>query len=240
MGLRRARWPVLSGAWLSVALLAGCASTGRPGTAGPPAGLAGADGSEPRRSLYRIGYQGPEGSGSLRLALFDLGSAGYQARASDTFGRGLWSLELAAETSIFVDHRRRLYCPSGRLMRIPELALGSLPLERLPDVLEGRLPADPAPTSSDPTDFVDPEGRRWTATRREGELASWTLWSEDRPLLWWRRDGGGGILSHREGAQFRWRRTVGERMADAPPALVIPESYDLAECADLTAGASLP
>jgi len=53
--------------------------------------------------------------------------------------------------------------------------------------------------------------------------------------LWWQRRDHGGVLSHRDGAQFRWRRSVTEPLSEAPPALAIPAGYVTADCAELSA-----
>lgn len=171
----------------------------------------------------------------MRLALLDTGPAAYQARASDAFGRGLWSLELAGPRATFVDHRQRLFCVTEEDLRLPELALGSLSLDRLPTLLDGAIPATPRGAGDDPGDFVDVEGRRWTARWENGVLEAWTLWRGDRPLLWWQHREEGGMLSHRDGAQLRWRRSVTEPLGEAPPPLALPAGYLAADCDDLTA-----
>ena len=242
---RAGRWRAF--AWMAVALAAmGCASTARPPIGGAGAGEAAAGapqtdggGGAGERRLYRIAYQGPEGSGSLRLALFVVTPGRYQARASDTFGRALWGLELAGGGAVFIDHRRRELCIGRDELRIPELALATLPLDRLPELLAGTLPSSPARAGADPTDFVDAGGRRWTSRSADGGggLDAWTLWEEERPLLWWSRRDSGGVLSHRDGAQFRWRRTVAESLASPPPALAVPDGYRQIACSELTLAA---
>lgn len=230
--------------WLAAFGLSGCVTTaGRPSAAPVPhpGDLAPeAVEGEGRRQLFRVGYQGPGGSGSLRLALLESGPAFYQAKASDAFGRGLWSLALAGNLATFVDHRQRRYCVTEQELRIPELALGSLALDRLPVVLAGEIPAAARRTGDDPGDFVDVEGRRWTARREQDVLQAWTLWQDGRPLLWWQRREQGGMLSHRDGAQFRWRRSVVEPLPEAPPALAIPTEYLAVDCQDLSAPPETP
>ena len=222
----------------SVLLVTGCvhlrwAPAPDPATASSVAGTTSSP--PPARRLFRVGYQGPEGSGSLRLALLVETRERYQARASDTFGRGLWSLELESGSVRFLDHRRREHCLTEREVRIPELALSTLPIDRLPDVLTGRLPAEPAAAGSgtQPADFHDREGRRWTASYTGGTLETWTLWSQGEPLLWWQRQERGGLLSHRQGSQLRWRQTVEEPLGQGLATLEVPPRYRAVECATL-------
>ena len=134
----------------------------------------------------------------------------------------------------FVEHRQRRYCVADSDLRIPELALGSLDLDRLPAVLAGEMPASPAHHGSDPSDFVDDQGRRWTSERVDGSLDAWTQWRQGRPLLWWKRRAPGGVLSHLDGAQFRWRRSVVEPLAGRPPELEVPAGYLRAGCDELS------
>ncbi len=168
----------------------------------------------------------------------------YQVRASDPFGRNLWSLELRAGRVRFVDHRLREHCETGREVRIPEIALTPLPIDRLPDLLEGRVPASPADPSAvgpdpgsvaRPEDFRDPEGRRWTARYAGPEAQAWTLWEDEEPFLWWQRQDRGGVLSHRAGSQFRWRRAVSEALSGEIDPLEAPPAYSLVECQGLVA-----
>lgn len=221
-----------------VALGLGGCTAGLRGPAPPAAGKgAGAESvaaaGEGRRELYRVGYQGPSGGGSLRLALLVAAEEGYQARASDGFGRALWSLEVSADRATLVDHRQRRYCVSDGELEIPELALGALPLERLPAVLAGELPAEPRRPADDRGDFVDAAGRRWTSSVAGDRVEAWTLWREGRPLVWWKRSEPGAVLSHRDGAQLRWRRSVAEALEAPLAALVVPAEYTAAGCEEL-------
>ena len=67
---------------------------------------------------------------------------------------------------------------------------------------------------------------------KEDGAASWTLWADGRPLLWWGRQPAGGILSHREGAQFRWRETVAEPLSGDLRELTVPPDYRRGACDD--------
>ncbi len=189
-------------------------------------------------------FEGPEGEGSLRLVLRSAAPDRFQLSAADTLGRALWALEVAGTGSLLVDHRRELFCTGAAEVRLPQAALAPLPLATLPEVLLGRLPVRPEDAvggpggdpgaSAEPAaaelDFRDRAGRRWTARLEAGAPASWTLWEGGRPVLWWRRDGDGGILSQREGSQFRWRPVVREALAGGLERLEAPAEYAAGGC----------
>jgi hypothetical protein len=182
--------------------------------------------------LYRVRYEGPGGGGGLRLVLRVAAADRFSIAASDPFGRAVWSLSLAASETLVVDHRRAEYCTTGADVRVPEAALAPLPVGMLPSVLLGRLPVSPgASESADELELIDREGRRWTARFVGGELASWTLWDDSSPSLWWLAQGrGGGVLSHRGGSQFRWRETAAEPLAAGAEVLEPPAGYSLVDC----------
>ncbi len=135
---------------------------------------------------------------------------------------------------LIVDHRARTFCSTRERPRIPEVILATLPPEVLPRVLRGALPVEPpgGVGGAEELDFTDGDGNRWTATLDGGEVASWTLWENAAPAVWWSRQPRGGILSHRDGAQFRWRLTVAEPLADPDLTLEVPAGYLPADCDD--------
>ena len=196
----------------------------------PHGGIAEAVGPSPAQTLYRVRYDGAEGDGRLRLVLRQVGPERFQLRAADTFGRAVWALDYAGDEVLLLDHRNKRACVAGRELRVPELALRSLPLPAVARVLAGRTPLA-APAGADPADWTDAAGQRWTA-RWEGELlAAWTLWQGGEPRLWWSRQTDGGILSHRDGSQFRWRRTAREKMSPSSyRRLEAPAAYERGEC----------
>lgn len=162
--------------------------------------------------IFRVRYQGPGAGGGLRLVLRIAAAESFSLAASDTFGRAVWSLRFVDGTTTIADHRRQERCETGADVRVPEAALAPLPVDRIPLVLLGQLPflADP---SLEKIDVRDVAGRRWTAKLEGGRPASWTLWSVDRPSLWWLAQPKGGILSHPGGSQFRWREGPSEPLA---------------------------
>ncbi len=193
------------------------------------------------RRLFRVQYDGPEGSGSMRMVMRLERAARFQMTASDLFGRTLWSLDASEEGLLLIHHRRRVYCRTQDGLHLPEVALSPLPVDALPSVFLGYLPAAPGAATWDldgGIDFVDRGGHRWTARTQGGILAAWTLWSEDSPLLWWTRQKAGGILSHRLGRQFRWREVAKEALDGDLERLRIPDGLSQEPCAD--AGGSRP
>ncbi len=230
--MRARAWLVACGA----ALAAGCTALPAPRPVPPPAAGTPANpaAAEARQRLYRVQYDGPAGHGGLRLVLRLAAPERFQIAASDSLGRAVWSLDHAPGTAALVDHRERLYCVTDSDLRMPEVALAPLPLTALPRVLAGRLPVPP-PAGTDPAepDWRDGQGRRWTARLEESEPASWTLWEEGEPRLWWLRQPRGGILSHRDGSQFRWRGVVDEPLAGGSlTPFTPPDGYERGACVD--------
>jgi len=187
------------------------------------------------QSLFRLQYQGPEGSGSLRLVLQLVGSERYRIETKDRFGRSLWRLDVASERATLLDDRARIFCTSSEGVRIPEVALDSLPLEALPAILLARLPGDLEPLGGG--EFRDRAQRRWTASGSGAEVLAWTFWDAGEPKLWWTREnGGGGVLSHRAGSQLRWKRVAGEPLSAPVAPLVMQSGYREIACASWPGG----
>ena len=132
----------------------------------------------------------------------------------------------------FVDHHQKVYCVSEEEIRLGEVTLEMFSMTAIPRLLLGRLPVDLEddllPLGS--TESRDEQGRRWSIRTEEDGMAAWTLWVEDVPTLWWTRQPKGGILSHRDGSQFRWRQVVEEPMGGEWISLEPPESYPQVSC----------
>ena len=79
-------------------------------------------------------------------------------------------------------------------------------------------------------EFRSGDGRRWTARYESGVLATWILWREERPLVWWKQEADGGVLSHRDGAQALWKRVALERDVGPLGRLQIPTDYGQTRC----------
>jgi hypothetical protein len=185
------------------------------------------------QNLFRVRYGGPKGAGGLRLILRLDTIDRFQLVASDVLGRAVWSMELYDQQVLLVDHSAKTYCVAGMELALPEVVLDPLPVRSLPSVLLGYLPvavsADSV-TGDARFDFTDPDNRRWTGSFEAGKPSSWMLWEEEQQVLWWTRQDKGGILSHRQGVQFRWRTVVREPLESTFERLAVPESYTRAAC----------
>ncbi len=186
------------------------------------------------QSLFRVHYQGPDGSGAFRLVLKLESAERYLIETKDRFGRGLWRIEADGSGTVLVDDRRKIFCASEDGIRIPEITLESLPLEELPAILLGRLPGDLESVAGD-GEYRDRNGRRWTVittlTASGPEPSGWTLWENGEPWLWWHGEAAGeGMLSHRAGTQLRWKRVAGEPLSGEIAPLVLTPKYESVAC----------
>jgi hypothetical protein len=172
-----------------------------------------------KQYLFQVRYSGPEGEGSLRLVLRLLEPESYQLMAADTLGRARWSLQ-------------KTYCEGGDDLRLGEQSLVLLPVSVLPRLLLNELPmaASDIESVEGSAEFRQSDERRWSIRREGGELSAWTLWISEEPTLWWTRHGKGGILSHRDGSQFRWRLVVVEPLAIGLSDLAVPTDYLQIRC----------
>jgi len=125
-----------------------------------------------------------------------------------------------------------VFCRASEV-RLPDPVLAAMPWQSLPRVLLGYLPTKPARIerrTTDEIDFRGEDGRRWTSRLTTGQPSSWVLWEEDRPVLWWSRQGEGGMVSHRQGIQIKWREIVSEPLLEPVAELQIPSGYQVSEC----------
>lgn len=224
-------------AWLLFVAVSmvGCGSLGGP-AAGPTPSPGTTAAAAVEQALFRVRYSGVDGRGRLRLTLRSAGED-FQLSAADPFGRSLWSFAGTGDDAVLLDHREATYCRLQGEVAIEVVALSELPVRMLPRLLSGRLPvdADPpvvVPPDGGEVDLVDGRGRRWTARFDGGVLASWTLWRDGAPILWWQRQDEGGILSHRDGAQAIWTRTAHERVPGVLEPLEPPSSYVPVRCGE--------
>lgn len=179
----------------------------------------------------------------LRMILDVDSSERYAITTKDRFGRGLWRLESGSAGALLVDDRRKLYCRAADGVRIPEMALESLPLDELPAVLLGRLPANLVRSSetgeSRADEYRDRRDRRWTVRGAPARPESWTVWESEEPWLWWRRhESDGGVLSHRGGSQFRWKLVAKEARSGVFETVEPGAQYVPIDCDHWALGAS--
>jgi hypothetical protein len=182
--------------------------------------------------LFRVSYEGQKGRTSMKLILKLSSESVFQISATDALGRPLWSLQAGRSRTVLLDHRSRGFCESNELS-LPEPALRALPWRSLPRVLLGYLPSEPEierVSAEGEFDYLDAGGRRWSGRLEHGGPISWILWQGERPYLWWSRQDAGGVLSYRQGIQFRWREIVVEPMRSPADDLQIPSSYQPLDC----------
>jgi hypothetical protein len=156
----------------------------------------------------------------------------FQVTTTDSLGRPLWSLQASGTETLLIDHRGKEFCKASDL-RLPDPVLAAMPWQSLPRVLLGYLPTEPESiesSSAEEIDFRGSDGRRWTSRLDGGRPTTWILWEESRPALWWARQGEGGVLSHRQGIQVRWREIVNEPLKSPLVDLQIPSGYAPTEC----------
>jgi hypothetical protein len=190
------------------------------------------------QSLLRIQIATERGDASLRAVLRLASARQYEIAASDSLGRQLWTLSVAPGSALWQDHRKRQACWLGGEILLPDLGLPALRLAVLPALLLGRVPIEPAADSGHAAaasggEVVDARGRwKWLADGEE--ILSWTHSQGEVPVLWWRREGGTGILSARtQGVQVRVRRVLKELLTTALAEPRANIAYSLGECDDL-------
>ena len=187
--------------------------------------------AEMSQHLYRISYQGPEGKLSFRLTFYFGDASSFRMDGADTVGRRLFSLELkAGGAAMWLDHRNEEYCRLAAADLPRALPLARLPLEALPRLLFGRMPATPASQlvrQADKISYLDAAGRSWSGGLDvEGRLMGWTLKEGEEAVAWWTRQGKEGIYSDRKaGLQVRIVEQVAEKLAALPAPILIPENY---------------
>jgi hypothetical protein len=179
-------------------------------------------------------YDGGGGRVSLRVVLRRAGDDRFQLTASDVAGRLVFGLDYAGDQAVLVDHRAAMYCVGGPGLRLTEVHPSELPLAALPRVLRGRLPVARSalkPSGARKDEWIDSARRRWRVHHDAEVLARWSLFDAEGPVLWWARQGDGGILSRRGGEQYRWTLIVTEDAAH-PLADIVPEGFAEGVCGD--------
>jgi hypothetical protein len=151
----------------------------------------------------------------------------------------MWSLATIDEgRALWLNHRDKTYCytdPRAGLIFIP---LTRLPLEALPRLLVGRLPAKPFADlreSRGQVSFRDVLGREWTSVLDSaGAPQRWSLLEQGQPVAWWQRDPNSHdvLFSDRRGQQqVRWREIVHEALTRPIAPEEVPQGYLEERCA---------
>ena len=224
---------------VSLALLAGCASSGSlsilPGWTSREDPWEIPGDSYPTQRLYRIKYDGPEGRLGFKLTLYLEGEALFRMQAADSLGRKIWDLSVDEnDQALWLDHRHQRYCQSRGASRLGIVPLAYLPLVALPKLLLGRLPAVPAAElrrTRELLSYRDARGQLWNGGLVDGRLEWWTLVEAGEAVTWWRRNGDGGIFADVRGkVNLRWREVIREPLLRPPARLEIPPQYGEGAC----------
>jgi hypothetical protein len=211
---------------LAAGLAAGCGGlrspdVGAAGLAGPDVAWEVPSGAFGTQRLYRAVFGGPEGDGSFRATLRLAATDRFELAVADRLGRALYTLRVEGGGGWWVDHRRDTLCGDLEALELPGLADAPVAARALPPLLLGSVPAvgDVEPVEgSGGTELRDGAGRRWSVTLHGRSVSAWTLWDDEGPLWWWRREGRGGVLSGRQGRQLRWQEAVVEPLRSLPSA----------------------
>lgn len=239
---------------LCLAWLSGCASTG-PGR--EPAFRAGGPAREaapweiPKaewrtQRIVRMRYEGPEGSGTLRLVLRFEDPDSFHVSASDRLGRRWWDLNVREGNALVLWVRERTFCRYAGDLEIPALSLGPTSARAVAALLMHRLPAPPAdvhrweetavsgrPNHGVQLDFRDRRGRRWTSEATTAGPNRWTLWSGDRARATWRADvdGMARLAESDTGLELRWTQPrPATELAGPLPVPAVPSGYRPGVC----------
>ncbi len=220
-------------------LLTACAGTVPGPETRPPAEAAEpweiAPGAVPTQRLYRVKYRAPDTEVGFKLTLYLEAAGRYRMQAADALGRKLWSLDLdTASRALWLDHRRKEYCVSGAADRLTFVPLAHLPLEALPKLLLGRLPAVPAEGLRRTTgglSYLDARGQRWRGSLAAGDVEHWSLVEAGEAVAWWRREEAGGRFTDRQGKlEVSWRQVVREPLKTPLSPLSPPARYRERPC----------
>ncbi len=186
-------------------------------------------------------YEGPEGSGTLRLVLRFENPESFHVSASDRLGRRWWDLNVREGSSLVLWVRERTFCRHVGELEIPALSLGPVPARAVAALLMRRLPAPPAdaraweeiavpgrPGRGVEFEFEDRRGRRWTAVTTTAGPNRWTLWRGDRARASWSVDAEGTarLEESETGLELQWgQRRPATELAAPLPTPTVPPGY---------------
>lgn len=191
----------------------------------------------PSQRLYRVQYQGPEGKLGFRLTLYLASPRHYRMDAADTLGRRVFSLAVEPDDrAIWIDHRAKLYCLTRGASEQTFVPIAYLPLEALPRLILGRMPARPVGEvlqAEGKISYRDDQGQLWNGLEKDGELAWWSLLRDGEAVAWWRLNGEENIFSDRRGGQqVRWTEQVRETLGEPLASPEVPDTYREGVCGD--------
>ena len=222
------RFAALVAVLAGVSWLIGCASAGPTREILPVADTGGTGAALPweipraewgTQRIVKMRYDGPEGDGTLNLALRFESPDRFHVEASDRLGRRWWDLNVLDGRALVLWVRERTFCRYRGDLEIPALSLGPVPAGAVAALLLLRLPAPPVDQAVAETtaaagsgvvelDFEDRWDRRWTAVTTPSAPRSWTLHRGARTRATWRIDADGmaRLVEPEAGLELRWRQ----------------------------------
>jgi hypothetical protein len=184
------------------------------------------------QASYQFQYGGPDGGATPRIILRLQDEDRFSIAASE-FGKRIFTLEVAGDRALFLDHRAKFHCWLQDEVQLAALPLGSLPLRALPALLFDRLPLRPVSavdTTESGIGFFDSDQRRWrvvvaaAADESGPAVDSWTVLQGDRPEVWLMRQGATRFLSARD-LQLRWKKGHSEPLSTSLLEPTAPDDY---------------
>lgn len=195
------------------------------------------------QALFRAEIDTADGRTAIRLVLRRESAERFDLAAADAFGQALWGLAVDGDRALWTDPRRSRFCRWDASAPLPVPGFSPpLPVAEIAAILLGEAPSDDdfaqPPPEEGRSELRDRSGRRWSGQRADGRWLSWSLWRDDQPLLWWRRDGGEQWLSAREPAfLLRWRESArGSLSPGRGVALTPPTGFVEEGCGDAAPG----
>ena len=145
----------------------------------------------------------------------------------------IWTIDVADGTGTVLSHRSKTYCVAEDVasLSLAEPELSGIPLSSLPAILLGFPPLPVVLSGVDEVvEIHESPSRTWRGRVEQGQLASWSLTDEYGPLMGGSRQERGGILSHREGYQFRWQEQAREQFIGDLGEFELPPDYREVPC----------
>jgi len=232
-------------------LVAGCGSSGPSAPASLPTSPVGSApasstltdledwsgvGAEEERTqrLITLNYRGPDGDGTLKLALRMATGERFSVQGTDRLGRKWFLIAVEGEQALLLNQRDKSYCRFEGEVEILAVPLGPLSFSRLPALLLNRLPSE-AVNARETADglwiFEDSRGRSWNARIESGALIHWALLKDGAPEVYWSQQGDLSFLSARtQDLQLRWKSSRPQSLVVEPAGLSVPAGFVPGEC----------
>lgn len=247
------RFAALLAVLAGLSWLIGCASAGPTREVLPAADTGGTGAALPweipraewgTQRILKMQYDGPEGDGTLNLALRFESPDRFHVEASDRLGRRWWDLNVQDGRALVLWVRERTFCRYRGDLEIPALSLGPVPAGAVAALLLLRLPAPPVDQAVAETtaalgprvvelDFKDRWDRRWTAMTTASAPRSWTLHRGTRERASWQVDADGmsRLVEPEAELELRWRQNrPAKPLRGVLRAPEVPDGFVLGAC----------